>query len=156
MLNMKTRIISAFPGAGKSYLVKSHAHRKTIVDLDSNEYTLGHDKTGKVLGGDFPANYIHAINDQLGKVDILLVSIHKEVRQALQNAGLEFTLVYPEIKLKTEYIDRFVKRKDPQSFIDLFNDNWDQIIEQLKSQEDCEHIVLKSGQYLNDVMTKKF
>jgi len=149
---VKTKIISAFPGTGKTYFQTRNSDKK-IVDLDSNNFTSGHDSGGKVLSEDFPLNYIQAIKEQIDKSDVLFISIHREVRDMLINTGIDFTLVYPKSELKEEYLERFRKRSDPEQFVELISKNWYAILKELESQKNCRHVVLGSGEYITDVLT---
>jgi hypothetical protein len=146
---MITKVISAFPGTGKSYLANKH---DDVLDLDSHNYTSGHTPDGKVRNPDFPSNYISAIEGQLGKWSILLVSPHAEVIKGLSEKDIEITLVYPDRKLKSEYIERFRKRGSSEAFISPLDSYWDDFLDQLEQLEDCRHVVLKQGQYLSDVL----
>jgi len=149
---MKTKIISAFPGTGKTYFQTRNSEKK-IVDLDSNNFTGGHNNGGKVISELFPYNYIQAIKGHIIKSDILFTSIHREIRDMLVNTGVDFTLVYPKRELKEEYLERFRKRSDPEQFVELFSKNWDVILEELESQKSCRHVVLGGGEYITDVLT---
>ena len=100
----------------------------------------------------FPKNYIDHIKANLGKVDIILISSHEVVRDALVKEGLHFTLVYPNIDLKQEFIERYKQRGSNESFIKLVSDNWTEWIEQLQNQNGCKKIELSTGQYLKDVI----
>lgn len=154
MITVKeTILLSAFPGTGKSYLCNQSGmvtlddgskifdwRKKTIIDSDSRRFCKK----------DFPQNYINHIKANIGKAEIICISSHKEVRKALVENGMYFTLVYPDIKLKEEYVQRFEKRGNPHTFITLISMHWDEWIQQLQSQNGCTHIVLKSGEYLSD------
>ena len=135
------KIISGFPGIGKSSLYNQSPER--IADSDSSQF----DKS------EFPDNYIVHIRSLLeeGVKDYILVSSHFEVRDELEERGFPFFLVYPERGLKEEYLQRYRDRKSPQAFVDMMDANWDKFITGCEDQEGCEHIVLKSGQYLADV-----
>ena len=135
------KIISGFPGIGKSSLYNQAPER--IADSDSSQF----DKS------EFPDNYIVHIRNLLeeGVKDYILVSSHFEVRDELEERGFPFFLVYPERGLKNEYLQRYRDRKSPQAFVDMMDANWDKFITGCEDQEGCEHIVLKSGQYLADV-----
>lgn len=135
-----TKLVSAFPGTGKSYYFKNTS--KEVLDSDSSTF----DKS------DFPANYIRHIKENMGKVDIILISSHEEVRDALVEAGLDFTLIYPDKSLKDEYIERYKERGNEEGFIKLLDTNWDAWLDDVKTQKGAKHIVLKSGEYLSDVM----
>lgn len=80
---MKTRVISAFPGTGKSFFARTWRHEGTVVDLDSNAFTSGHTAEGSVRNPDFPENYIAAIDTHIGICEVLFVSPHAEVIKAL-------------------------------------------------------------------------
>lgn len=143
MVQKNTILCSAFPGTGKSFLFKNSD--KVVLDSDSSTF----DKA------DFPRNYIEHIKENIGKADIICISSHKEVRDALFNEGLHFTLIYPSFVLKAEYMDRYRWRGSPDGFIKLINTNWDIWLEELKNQEGCEHLVLGEGQYISDVFKDK-
>ena len=81
-----------------------------------------------------------------------MVSSHKEVRDALVQNGIKFTLVYPDISIKDEYIQRYIDRGSPEPFINLLTKNWELWIGELNTQIGCNKIKLKEGQYLSDVL----
>lgn len=136
----KTKLVSAFPGTGKSYLF--NYSDKIVLDSDSSKF----DKK------DFPQNYIKHIKENIGKANIICISSHKEIRDALVKNGLWFTLVYPDKNLKEEYIQRFKDRGDKESFINLIYNNWDEWLMQLRNQDNCIHIRLGIGEYISDII----
>ena len=133
------KVISGFPGIGKSTLVRAKP-TWNISDSDSSTF----DKS------EFPQNYIQHIQQSLGTRDWIMVSSHQEVRDAMCEAGIPFLLVYPERGLKSEYMQRYRDRGSPQQFLDLMNNKWDDFITGCLNQVGCEHYVLQSGQYLID------
>jgi hypothetical protein len=146
-----TRVISAFPGTGKSYYVSHAGTDAKVIDLDSNSYTLGYTENGRVRNPDFPNNYIRAIKKYLGTADVIFISCQPETIAALREASIPFILVYPERGLKAEYVERFQRRHSPEPFISLLSDNWDVFLDFLEGQSNCRHIVLDSNQYLGDI-----
>jgi len=95
---MITKIVSAFPGTGKTYFVRRQKSDQGAVDLDSSSFTAGHTVDGKVRSPDFPGNYLAAIEAQVGKCSILFVSPHIEVLSAfalLAYCFQLFTRCYP-------------------------------------------------------------
>jgi len=145
-----TRIVSGFPGVGKSYYKENSIYY--ILDSDSSKFSW---IEKGVRHPNFPQNYIDHIisfvrNTQEG-VEIILVSSHTIVRNALVENNLDFILVYPERDLKKEYLERFKKRGNDQGFIDMIDKNWDTFIDEMESQERCSTIPLRSGEYLTDV-----
>ena len=139
ILTMKdTILISGFPGTGKTYFFNN-----TDLDvLDSDSSTF--DKK------DFPANYIKHIKENMGKVDIILISSHEDVRYELEQSKLGYNLVYPDKELKDEYIQRYKERGNEDAFVKLLEDNWDEWQKWMNWERGCRHIVLKSGEYLTD------
>jgi hypothetical protein len=147
---MTTKVISAFPGTGKSHFASTT--KQCVFDLDTGDYTQGYTDDGKVRNSDFPDNYTLAIKEQIGKVDVLLVGCQPEVIAALRKEGVSFTLVYPDRKLKDEYVSRFRARHSPRPFIGLLSKNWDLFLDFLEGQKDCKRIVLDGKQYIGNVI----
>jgi hypothetical protein len=138
---MNTRIISAFPGCGKSHYYREN---KDLIVLDSDSSTF--DKS------DFPRNYIEHIKSNIGKAHIIMVSSHKEVREALVDNNIKFELVYPNLSIKEEFIQRYKDRGSPEKFINLLESNWGNWIGELELQTGCEKKTLETGKYLSDVI----
>lgn len=139
-LKNKTKLVSAFPGTGKSHFYKNSDLK--VLDSDSSTF----DKS------DFPQNYIDHIKSNIGKADIILISSHKDVRDALVENNMKFTLVYPQKSLKEEYLKRYKERGNDEKFIKLLESNWDSWIDELSNQKGCEHLVLKTNEYISNVI----
>ena|SRR3989344_1764902 len=145
-----TKIISAFPGTGKSYF---HQHYDLdVLDSDSSKFSWIEEG---VRNPDFPNNYMGHIKAAMDKVDVILVSSHAVVRQALVKEGIEYTLVFPERSLRDEYVERFRRRGSAEKFVDLVVANWDTSISELEDQERCAKVRLKQGQYLSDFLAPR-
>ena len=138
-----TRIISAFPGTGKTYF---HTHKGPLATADSDSSHFSWISKG-VRHPEFPANYIEHINDLMGKVDYIFVSSHQDVRNALTAAGLPFISAYPSINLKDEYLARFRQRMSPAGFIHLLEENWDAWVRSM-SVANPDQIILGRGEFL--------
>ena len=135
-----TIIISGFPGIGKT-TVYNNGYNCT--DSDSSKFDKAH----------FPGNYIEHIKNliQRGDLDYIFVSTHESVRNALVEAGIEFTVVYPEHSLKQEYMARYEGRGSPSAFLDIMSRSWDEFIQGC-SETQAPKVVLKEGQFLEDVL----
>lgn len=96
----------------------------------------------KVRNPEFPDNYIRHIKENIGKVDYIFVSTHKEVRDALIKNNLYFTLVYPGRKMKAEWVGRCFLRGSDEEFCRTIADNWDKWIDEMEAIEDCDRWVL--------------
>lgn len=142
-----TKIISAFPGTGKSYYVNygegsGYMPQGFATDSDSSKF----DKSN------FPDNYIEHIIEKIKEgYARIFVSSHEVVREALVENNIPFTLVYPKIELKEDYLERYKQRGSPESFINLIDNNWELWINQLKNQKGCTHIELNKGEFISNV-----
>lgn len=139
----KTIIVSAFPGTGKTHFFEN-SRKLTILDSDSSKFDKNH----------FPKNYIEHILENIGKVDVVLVSSHKIVRDALVEAGIPFILVYPKKELKAEYIERYKQRGNLKDFVDLIEKNWDSWIDGCSGQTKCFKHQLSSNEYLSSFLSE--
>ena len=151
---MKTTVIAAFPGTGKSYFVASLSPGSKAIDLDTNEYTKGYDENGMPVDQEFPSNYFTAIKQAIGQTKYLFVGCQPEVINILQKEHISPILIYPERQLKDEYVRRFHERGSSHEFSNLVRDNWDKFLDYLEMR-DGDRIVLKSGQYISDVIGKQ-
>jgi len=143
------QVISGFPGVGKSYFTRLHGSAR-VHDSDSIHFSWI--RPGE-RHPEFPQNYIQHILTLQDKVDIVLVSSHKEVRDALVTVGVEFTLVYPKREAKEQYLDRYRERGSDADFLSLLDAKWDQFLDDMEAQEHCVKIELDPGQYLSDVVS---
>lgn len=147
---MRTKIISAFPGTGKSTF--HNKNKDNSIDSDSSEFSWVIDEGIKKRNPEFPANYINHIKENIGKVEFIFVSSHAEVREALLDSCLFFYLVYPDPSRKSEFIDRYKQRGNDDSFVKLLDNNWETWMEDIKTLPDgCKFINLKEGN-LEDIL----
>ena len=147
-----TKIISAFPACGKTYVFENFKD-KVILDSDSSKFSWVIVGNQKVRHPGFPQNYINHIKESIGKADYILVSTHENVRRALEEAGIDFYLVYPERNLKEEWIGRCFLRGNRENFCLLIADNWDNWMDDLEEDsKNHKFITLRSGEYLSNVI----
>jgi len=140
----QTKIYSCFPGTGKTHFFKNEKNL-SVLDSDSSTFEKSY----------FPANYINHIESNIGKVDIILVSSHEEVRKLMAHVGIQYDLVYPGHHLGEEYLDRYEKRGSSKSLIDAITSNWtDWLSSCIKDAGASRHTVLSSGEYLSDVINE--
>jgi hypothetical protein len=135
------RVVAAFPATGKSFVA---ATRPNVVDSDSSAFSRG---------SEWPGDYIEHIRSAAAGGALVLVSTHAEVRAALEAEGIPFMLVYPDAGLRDEYRARMERRGSPAGLIHkVIDDLWDDALADCAAQSGCEHIVLRSGEYLSDVL----
>lgn len=141
--NHGTTIISGFPGTGKTtYHNGDYQPEGWSFDSDSSQFDKRY----------FPNNYMKHIISKLGSAKYIFVSSHKEVRDALVENEIEFTLIYPNKNIKEEYISRYKKRGNNEGFVNLLKSNWDAWIKELEKQKGCKHIILQSNQFISNVI----
>lgn len=153
-----TIVISAFPACGKTWMYQ-HSEDKIILDSDSSQFSWIKDADGnntKDRNPEFPDNYIKHIKDNIGIADYILVSSHKDVREALKKANIDFFLVYPNRSLLNEWIGRYYQRKNNGFQIDVLIRNWNEWITQCEneSEDDVLCIELSSGEHLSDAINR--
>lgn len=142
-----TKVISGFPGIGKSHLFGI----TTLSVKDSDSSAFSWTEEGK-RHPDFPANYIRHIQDHQGDVDIILVSSHKVVRNALEEANIPYTVVYPGIHLKDEYMERYRRRGNEESFLHFIDQHWENFLKDIAAETFPDHIILEEDEYLSDAL----
>ena len=133
-------IYAAFCGAGKTHICE-----KADIKAIEIEYW-------KYEG--LQKEYVSDVKKCYGIYDYIFISTDPEGLKLLRNEKFEITLVYPQNKLRDEYLDRYIARDSPYDFIGSFMKYWNPWLNELKEQTYCKHIVLKSGEYLQDVLTK--
>lgn len=149
---MRTKIVSAFPGVGKSTYHRKHP--ETTLDSDSSKFSWVIDEHGnKTRNPSFPQNYIDHIKQNIGKYKYIFVSSHKEVRDALLDNCLYFYLVYPGDNRKEEFIQRYRDRGNDENFIKLVDSKWDEWMSEFYWMDrGCEKLYCYLDWNLEDVL----
>lgn len=119
---MRTIIISAFPGVGKTHYHKLYPD--TTLDSDSSDFSWIYVDGLKVRNPNFIEDYMNHIKSNIGKYEIIFVSSHKEVRQALIDNCLFFVALLPALSNKEFFLKRYKDRGSDENFIKLISDNW--------------------------------
>lgn len=140
---VKITLCAAFCGTGKTYICE-----KTDIKAIEIEYW-------KYKDNNLQKEYIRDIKIQTGKVDYIFISTDPDGLKLLNKEGFDITLIYPKNELRNEYLDRYIDRDSPYDFIGTFMKHWHIWINELKEQNYCEHIILNSGQYLQDIIPLK-
>ena len=167
---MRAKIISAFPACGKSTYYKEWSQysrenvwRKRnngeqvlnnigepcgekILDSDSSLFSWVYDENGNktnVRNHEFPQNYINHIKEHMNTEDIIFVSSHKVVRDALKLEGIPYYLVYPRKDMKNEWMWRFEKRGNDEAFIKFQDEHWDEFIDDMESETYPTKVILE-------------
>lgn len=177
---MRAKIISAYPACGKTTFCKDWSQysrenvwRKynngeqvlnnmgepcgeKILDIDSSLFSWIYDENGNktnVRNPEFPQNYIEHIKEHMDTEDIIFVSSHKVVRDALKSEGIPYYLVYPRKDMKYKWMYRFEERGNDEAFIKFQDEHWDEFIDDMESETYPIKIVLEP--YVNyDAITR--
>lgn len=176
-MSKQAKIISAFPACGKTTYWKKYSvysvnnirkdhldsfedcvdrinSNNKIIDSDSSMFSWLYDpytlkKTDK-RNPEFPHNYIEHIKTKMETEDIIFISSHKQVRDALKDSSISYTLIIPRRELKEEWVERFRSRGNTEEFINNVIQNWDSWMDELYN-ESCEHaILLDKDEYINE------
>ena len=151
----KTRIVCGWAGIGKSYLAQAPDFR--ALDLDSAKYSWIKDAEGNNTKErnpnaniDYPAAIINEFRSQ--KHDLLLVSTHDYVREALRKEKIPYMIVHPSLDRKDEFKQRYIDRKNDEAMIKLLIDGWDTLLGELKADTNplATHLEMaESGSFLD-------
>lgn len=155
----ETLVISAFPACGKTYAAKHLSERGVdVLDSDSSKFSWITDENGnKVRNPRFIEEYIAHIKENIGKVDLIFVSSHKEVRRAMQKNQIDYTLVRPDAELKEQWVGRCFLRGDSHEFCKNLAEHWEEWIGECKKYTEKEEILRgwNGKLYLLDVLNNK-
>lgn len=101
----KAKIVSCFSCTGKTQLSSKY---NNILDLEASNYKWIYNDIelakniekrkgikDRKLNPLYPDNYIKAINDNINKYDIILITPEKAIRDILFKNGFDYILVYP-------------------------------------------------------------
>lgn len=154
---MDTKIYSIFPACGKTWLYEHQEdYGLKILDSDSSKFSWVYVNGVRERNTSFPDNYIKHIKENMGKYDCIFVSSHESVRNALDEEGIKFTIVYPENRCKAEWIGRcFIREMNAESGCSakVLYDNWEQWNSDcFMAGVDHEKIVLEPNKYLRDYL----
>lgn len=149
-------IVSAFAGVGKTTLAKKY--NKDVIDLESGNFKWLENGNTEATKGDntrtqnprYPINYLEAIKKANSEYKVVLISQHEVIRKCLDAVKLDYTIVYPDISMKQEFIERYQKRGNNERFINLIMSNWEKWINDLDNINNHNKIILQKGQYLED------
>jgi hypothetical protein len=137
---METVVCAAFCGTGKTFICG-----KTDIKAIEIEYWKYKEKG-------LQKEYVEDVRKHFGEVEYIFIATDPSGLELLHNEGFNIVLVYPEDELRNEYLDRYIERDSPYDFIGVFMKFWKPWINELKQLTYCKHVVLKKGEYLQDVL----
>ena len=142
-------IICGFPGVGKStQKAKFNELWTPIHDSYSSQFSW---ISKGVRHPEWPRNYLEHIQSLKG---IVLVSTHREVRQALRDAGMAYSVVFPapHVDRDTYVRERIVGRGSPKALVDIIHANWTEWLADLATDKGGgSRYQLDTHQFLADI-----
>ena len=133
-------IICGFAGIGKSTFMKM----SNYVDLESTPFAKNWDIYSDVA--------MHMAKNG----HKVMLSCHKELRDILFAKGADFEVIIPRIEDKEEYLNRYIKRGNTEQFIKLFEDKWEDFINEILADSDKMNItILEKNEYLSDYFERE-
>lgn len=158
-------IICGFPGVGKSTAAELC---RSALDLESTPFHFVSDQADYFtenstapyftqMNAKENPNWVSDYVDEIEKAandpqyNFILVSTHKKVREEMQYRGIPYIIVTPLIKLKDEYLAKYVRRGDSYKFIEALHDKWEKWIEDFV-HDDMPIIHLESGENISKLL----
>jgi len=137
-----TKFIYAFPGVGKTYFCKN-TNIKNFIEISK--------PTPEPLKGEYLKAFVDSLVSYDGKVGIVFIEFDINIINKLNKFSDKVTLIYPQDKLRDEYIERY-KKTQCLEFCNYMHYNWDSLLSEIKSVGYCNHIILASGSYISDFL----
>lgn len=152
-----TLVISAYPCCGKTYAFEHYQEVYSILDSDSSNFSWIYKDGEKVRNPDFPNNYIEHIKENLGKVDVIFVSSHLQVREAMAEADIPYITVYPKHHLLNEWVGRMYRRGSTDEFIKFQIVHWHDFMWNIPFEPHGIGVhFLGVNQYIDIILLRKF
>lgn len=152
-----TLIISAFPGMGKTYS-KKNISTLEIVDHESTPFRWVEDNGNKIHNPAFPKNYIEALKDIIysdDAPDVVFVSSHSVVRDALNEAGIYYYIISPLQRCKETLIQRYRERGNSEKFCNNLSDNWYKFTDSINNETYPTLIKFSENDFINEDLLNK-
>lgn len=154
MVQLKTLIISAFPGCGKSYLANTGNNSHIFIDKDN-----GFLKTNQ----DF-STYAQEVIELIGHADFIFINQYPEVLEILHSQGYKYIIIAPNNLpylsskarklIKQQWFGRFSLRGNDEKWISILKQNYDQwtTLNHLESMHPSKIVLLNENEYLTDIV----
>ena len=146
-------VICGYPGIGKSWLYRNSEFN--VLDSDSSKFSWIYKDGEKTTERNphFVDDYVGHIKANLVDADIICVSTHLEVRQALEKEHINFVTVYPDINEKDAFLQRYKERGSSEKFIEDQAAHWEERISSIEHEPHGSKLIyLKADQNLSDII----
>lgn len=158
-------IISAFAGSGKTTAEKEIDN---AIDLESSDFQWTYPKgtttdveerkgiLERKKNPNFVKDYVDSIDAANESYDYIFISSQPSVLEELESRNIPYSVAYPSIESKNEYIERYKNRGNNAQFIKLMDKNFETFVNSMRNNEKAvHHIQIKEGQYLLDAIIEK-
>ena len=167
---MKTLIISAFPGCGKTYLVRNQEELLFRVYEERKHFSFLDSDSSKFEKKDgWEKEYVDSIERVIGTVDFIFISQQEGVLKELKTRGIPFVVIAPDnaewteekerALTKQQWFGRFLLKDNSHmrnfdSWLKKLVTHYDKqtTVEQLTQFDPVSFFLLKENQYLSDIM----
>ena len=147
-----TRIIAAFPGTGKSWLCKKGLPPYTLSEEDASRYLGSFNKFGRYIKNyNFKKDYARFISSRPSFGYLVLIHPNRQILDACKSVNITPTIVYPDISLRDEYIERYTNRGTKKELLEYLSRHFDTLIRNIESYSEPK-VKLGSGVFLSDVI----
>lgn len=140
---MLGEVIAVFSNSGKTHFVLNNYDKISCIDHDFYDWMY----RGQ-LGKNWLKHYINRIAQLRYSFGYVFVNVLPDILKVLPFNSL---IVYPDRKLKKEWVLRAKNRGGEPTFPNLLNKKWDEWITACENHNSKKHIILQSKQYLTDV-----
>ena len=172
--NKGSYVVSTFAGIGKSFFVIKYSSlaidleaipsRHTFVAPDRTERLQERDfellkGLVKQVSPEFPNNYVKEIITQLGRFPLILIVLSLETLVELDTLGIKYSIIYPELSMKNEILDRMRRRGNNEEFISKINKTLSskKEIRALRERLNPEKLIIaKKGEYLEKILKNEY
>ncbi len=162
------RIVAGFAGTGKSEFCKGNQNAIDFVCMPfkySNFFELaGQHGTETIKADDeldfvwsWQEQYVDALMDSYEKYtdEMFIIPSERKVLEYLEQKEIPFFLVYPCEEARAEYVERYRKRGNSETFLEIFGEeeSWKRWMRGVrKPYRRGISVELKEGQFLSDVI----
>ena len=136
-------IISGFSNIGKSYVFKDKSVK--CFDFDTTYFK-------KKEGTNWEEVYVECARGLSEIYDYVFITTYTRPLEIMNERGIKYYLIYPDRSLKEEYRQRAISRGSDNEFVEGFFSRWDSHISDCERNSCPNKIILKSGEYLSDVV----
>ncbi len=153
-------LIAGFGAIGKTAVSKKY---NNVMDLESSSFKyIIDDELKKLnpeerkglksrkLNKEFPDNYYNEIIKDLEVYEIVLISMHNEIIDLLEENNINYYVVYPEENMIEEILERCKNRGNKDDFLNGVKDAYYRLY-----PRKCKNIIwMKKGEYLEDILIR--